>query len=239
MINVYNERNSLRGYPLPDAKDLTMSVILTIDVVLLTLRGGELHVALFRRERDPFKGRWALPGGFVHEDEDDSARAAAARVLRTKTGLEAPYLEEWGTFSGPVRDPRGWSLTVVYFALVPPSMLEGKADLFPVRKLPALPFDHAAVVASVVERVRSKASYSSLPVFLCDEEFTVPELHAVYEAVQGEPMNLASFRRKLEELGVLEAVPGKTRSSGRMRPAQLYRVSEAYRDRLSVRERGF
>tara|TARA_B100001105_G_scaffold143613_2_gene115153 strand:- start:314 stop:964 length:651 start_codon:yes stop_codon:yes gene_type:complete len=215
-----------------------VAVILTVDVVLLTLRGDELHVALFKRAREPFRGLWALPGGFIREAEDDSAKAAAARVLRDKTGLVPPYLEEFGTVSGPARDPRGWSLTVVYFALVPAALLDGQPDTFAVSRLPNLPFDHAAVIAQVVERVRNKASYSSLPVFLCDPEFTIPELHAAYEAVQGEQVNAANFRRKLEEMGVLEEIKGQTKVSGRNRPAQLYRVAKPFRDRLSVRPRG-
>jgi len=213
-------------------------VILTVDVVLLTLRDGDLSVALFRRERAPFEGQWALPGGYIHEADDDSARAAAVRVLREKTGLVPPYLEEYGTASGPARDPRGWSLTIVHFALVSAALLQGRADLFPVQALPGLPFDHSAVIANVVQRVRNKASYSSLPVFLCEPTFTIPELQAAYEAVQGERVNAANFRRKLEELQVLEELRGQTRLSGRNRPAQLYRVAKAYRDRLSVRGRG-
>lgn len=218
----------------PSAPELT----LTVDVALLTLRNGTLHVALFQRERAPYAGQWALPGGFIHPNEDASAHAAAARVLLAKTGLVSPYLEEYGTFSGPARDPRGWSLTVVYFALVAESALGAGVRLFPVDKLPGLPFDHASIVARVVERVRNKATYSSLPVFLCEPEFTVPELHAAYEAVQGAKVNMSGFRRKLDELGILEEVPGSTKMVGRNRPAQLYRVSRPFRDKVSVRERG-
>lgn len=142
--------------------------------MLLTLVQGELEVALFKRDAEPFKGLWALPGGYVHEDKDDHAGAAAARVLKRKAGVVSPYLEEYGTFSGPGRDPRGWSLTVVYYALVPPSVLGDTVQRFPVGRLPALPFDHAQIIAGVVARVRNKAAYSSLPAFLCGDQFTVP-----------------------------------------------------------------
>jgi 8-oxo-dGTP diphosphatase len=215
-----------------------VKAILTVDVVLLTLLEAELQVALFKREAEPFLGRWALPGGYIHEDEDDSAKAAAARVLLNKTGVASPYLEEFGTFSGPARDPRGWSLTVVYYALVPAAVLRPSVKLFPLHKLPGLPFDHTAIVAGVLQRVRSKASYSSLPVHLCPPEFTIPELHAVYEAVLGVTLNTANFRRKLDDLELLEEIPGATRISGRNRPGQLYRVAKRYQDSLSVRERG-
>lgn len=214
-----------------------MNPILTVDAVLLTLVAGELHVALHRRENEPFKTRLALPGGFIHE-EDNSAKDAAARMLLDKTAVESPYLEEFGTVSGPLRDPRGWSLTVIYFALVAQPVVSKAFELFPVSKLPALSFDHKEIVNSVVERVRSKASYSSLPVHLVPKEFTIPELHAAYESVLGERLAMPSFRRKLEDMQVLEEIPGATRLIGRSRPAQLYRVALRFKNKLSVRERG-
>jgi 8-oxo-dGTP diphosphatase len=218
----------MTSYPAPP--------ILTVDAVLLTIVDAELCVALHQRDAAPFAGHWALPGGFIHTQEDDSAKAAAARVLLDKAEVQSPYLEEFGTFSGPVRDPRGWSMTVVYFALVP--IVSQRVALFPVSRLPGLPFDHSQIVAGVVERVRSKASYSSLPVHLCAAEFTISELHAAYEVVLGEPINMANFRRKLADLELLEPLPGDMRSAGRSRPSQVYRVKKKFKDRLSVRERG-
>ena len=217
---------------------IPVSPILTVDAVLLTLADGALHAALFKRDTPPFQDQWALPGGYVRVDEDDSAKAAAARVLLQKTGVTSPYLEEFGTVSGPARDPRGWSLSVIYYALVPAPLLPPSVALFPVAALPNLPFDHAAIIAGAVARVRSKASYSSLPVYLCPDEFTISELHAVYQAVLDDKLNMANFRRKLEDLEVLEEVPGATRASGRNRPAQLYRVANRFKHTLSVRERG-
>lgn len=213
-------------------------IILTVDAVLLTLVQGELCVALFKRDAEPFTGAWALPGGYVLEQEDQSAKEAAARVLQSKAGVRSAYLEEFGTRSGPARDPRGWTLTVIYYALVPKADLPETAQLFPVGAVPRLAFDHNEIVDSVVARVRSKSSYSSLPVFLCEEAFTVPELHAVYEAVLGEKLHKSGFRRKLEDLDMLEPIEGETRIIGRNRPAQLYRVAKPFRDALAVRGRG-
>ena len=99
------------------------AILCTVDVVLLTLQQGSLQVALLRRERAPFAGVLALPGGYIHAQDDADAQASAARVLRDKAGLQSPYLEQLATFSGPVRDPRGWSVAVVYCALVPPEVL--------------------------------------------------------------------------------------------------------------------
>jgi 8-oxo-dGTP diphosphatase len=216
----------------------TTPTILTVDAVLLTIADDELHVALHKRDHSPFQGHWALPGGYIHNATDDSAKAAVARVLHDKLQVQSPYLEEFGTFSGPVRDPRGWSLTVVYYALVPALAESARVQLFAVNQLPNLPFDHTHIIDSVVARVRNKAGYSSLPVHLCPPEFTIPELHAAYEAVLGEKLNIANFRRKLDDLAVLEPIEGALRAAGRSRPSQLYRVAKRFSHTLSTRDRG-
>ena len=217
------------------------AILCTVDVVLLTLQQGRLQVALLRRERAPFAGVLALPGGYIHAQDDADAQGSAARVLRDKAGLQSPYLEQLATFSGPVRDPRGWSVAVVYCALVPPEVLVQAVDritLVAVDGLPPLPFDHRQIIDTAVQRVRSKSQYSSLPVHLCAEPFTLPQLQAVYEAVLGEAVNKVSFRRKVDELAMLEAVPGALQTGGAHRPAQLYRVRAAYRQALSLSARG-
>ncbi|AVP58729.1 NUDIX hydrolase [Pulveribacter suum] len=216
-------------------------VLCTVDAVLLTLQQGALQVLLARRERAPFAGTWALPGGFIHPQEDADAQASALRVLQDKAGVRPPYLEQLATFSGPARDPRGWSLAVVYCALVPAERLQGLGDgvrLVNVDEVPALPFDHGAIVCQALERVRGKSQYSSLPVHLCGEQFTLPQLQAVYEAVLGEPLNKVSFRRKMDELAMLEPVPGALQGGGAHRPAQLYRLRPAFRRSLSLSPRG-
>jgi 8-oxo-dGTP diphosphatase len=114
------------------------------------------------------RGLPALPGGFVHAQEDADTEMAARRVIRGKIGFDAPYLEQLFTFSGAARDPRGWSVSVAYYALIPWSLLERSqaAEALPVDALPPLPFDHPQIVAKAVERLRRKATYSSLPAFL-------------------------------------------------------------------------
>ncbi|HCL87261.1 MAG TPA: NUDIX hydrolase [Comamonadaceae bacterium] len=229
---------------MPDPKSSNPApgaVLCTVDAVLLTLQQGALQVLLARRERAPFAGTWALPGGFIHPWEDADAQASALRVLQEKAGVRPPYLEQLATFSGPARDPRGWSLAVVYCALVPAERLQGLGEgvcLAPVDGLPALPFDHGDIVRQAVERVRGKSQYSSLPVHLCGEQFTLPQLQVVYEAVLGEPLNKVSFRRKMDELAMLEPVPGALQGGGAHRPAQLYRLRPAFRRSLSLSARG-
>jgi 8-oxo-dGTP diphosphatase len=210
-------------------------------VVLLTLRAEALHVVLLQREQEPFKGALALPGGYIHAAEDQGAEQAAARVLQAKTGIRSPYLEQLATFSGPGRDPRGWSLSVAHYALVPPTVLPASGQgvqVLPVERLPSLPFDHHRIIDLAVARVRTKSQYSSLPVYLCEGRFTLPQLQAVYEAVLGEPINKVSFRRKMDELGMLEPVEGEMESGRANRPAQMYRLKKQYRQALSWLERG-
>jgi 8-oxo-dGTP diphosphatase len=217
-------------------------VICSVDVVLLTVHDGSLQVALLERDHDPFRGVLALPGGFIHPEEDRDTHDAARRMLRDKAGIVSPYLEQLATFSGRARDPRGWSLSVAYYALVSHDVV-ARSGHRGVRLLPAadaeeLPFDHARIVAAALERLQSKSSYSSLPVYLCGPTFTLPELQAVYELVLGEPINKVSFRRKMEELDLLEPIEGARTSGKAHRPAQLYRLREKFRKKLALTDRG-
>lgn len=217
------------------SKNSAASLICTVDVVLLTLRERQLELLLLQREREPFAGAWALPGGYVHPQEDQDCEDAARRVLQHKLGLASPYLEQLASFSGPARDPRGWSVSVAYVALVPPpSSPLPLGQWRAVDRLPQLPFDHGRIVATALERVRNKSQYSSLPLHLCGEAFTLPELQAVYETLMGEPINPVSFRRKMDELGTLEPIPGAKRADGPHRPAQLFRVKTGLRQSLGL-----
>jgi 8-oxo-dGTP diphosphatase len=218
------------------------AVICTVDVVLLTLSDDGLSVALLKRDREPYEGVDALPGGYIHADEDVNGQAAALRVLKAKTGIDAPYLEELAAFSGAARDPRGWSVSLAYFALVPHDVIAAAGHpgltLVGVDRLLHLPFDHGAIVGAAVQRLRGKSQYSSLPCFLVGELFTLPQLQRVYEALMGEPLNKVSFRRKMAEMDVLEPVEGQTDNPGPSRPAQLYRLRPEFRARLRLLKRG-
>ena len=198
------------------------AVIVTVDVVLLTLKDQRLQVALIKRPQDPFKNVLGLPGGYVHADEDRDVEAAAYRVLRDKMGIRPPYLEQLGSFSGARRDPRGWSISVCHFALITPDAVAG-SQWFPADKLPRLAFDHAVLIAAAIARVRNKSTYSALPGYLLPETFTLSELQNIYSQILGEPIEKSSFRRKLRDLDFLEEVPGAFQG-GRQRPAQLYRL---------------
>lgn len=217
-------------------------IICTVDVVLLTLQDDNLKVALLRRTHEPFVGALALPGGYVHPEEDQDTYDSAARVLLEKTTIQSPYLEQLGSFAGPARDPRGWSVSIAYYALVPLELIAASAhaevQLVAVDRLKGLPFDHGDIVRAALQRIRNKSFYSSLPIYLCGERFTIPKLQAVYEAVLGEPINKVSFRRKLDEMAILEPVAGEFELGRQNRPAQVYRLKPKQRGSLIWVDRG-
>ncbi|MYN01028.1 NUDIX domain-containing protein [Pseudoduganella sp. DS3] len=217
-------------------------VICTVDVVLLTLQDDALKVALLNRSHEPFQGVAALPGGYIHPQSDGDAQDAALRVLREKTGITPPYLEQLATFSGPARDPRGWSVSIVYYALVPANVVAENVHpgvkLTSVDKPLKLPFDHLEIIRAAVARLRSKSQYSSLPCYLAGETFTLPQLQRVYESLMGEAINKVSFRRKITEMDMLEAVEGVFSSGVAHRPAQLYRLKPEIHEQLALLARG-
>ena len=200
--------------------------LVMVDTALFTIRDECLCLILTRRKEPPFEGVLALPGGFVHVQEDADTEMAARRVIRSKIGFDARYLEQLFTFSGPARDPRGWSVSVAYYALIPLALLDQSqaAEALPVDALPPLPFDHPQIVAKAVERLRGKATYSSLPAFLLPGEFTMNDLHRIYEQTIGARLDKASFRHKILEQDIIEPIPNRFRV-GAHRPAQLYRLS--------------
>lgn len=217
-------------------------IIQTIDVVLLTIKNDKLHVALVKRETPPFQGYDALPGGYVHEQEDNDCLDSALRVLKTKTGIRPPYLEQLETFSGKFRDPRGWSVSVVYFALVSLDVIEAannpQVSLVDIDDLKDLPFDHLNIIKTTVNRIRNKAQYSSLPCFLAGETFTLPTLQKIYEICLGDTLNKVSFRRKIAEMDVIEEVAGALSRQGASQPAKIYKLKPYYLEKLKTLESG-
>lgn len=203
--------------------------IITVDVVVLTLDQGQLQVLLQRRPQAPFAGVWALPGGFVHMDEDRDTLAAIQRVLRDKTGASGLYVEQLATYSGGNRDPRGWSVSVAYMSILPKADLHIAQSpdiaLVDTAHLPELAFDHAAILKDGLARLRGKGAYSTLPAMLLPKEFTLSELQAAYELALGEKLDTSVFRRKVADFEFLEKT-GENRSGTSKRPARLYRLKE-------------
>jgi 8-oxo-dGTP diphosphatase len=202
-----------------------------VDVALCALLEAQLHVLLLRRPYEPFEDHWALPGSFSTPDEtlDETAR----RALAAKTGVVEVWLEQLATFDqpergdAPGRDPRGRVVSVAYLALAQPEVVDpdGSGDLgwWPVADPPTpLGFDHERIVAVAVERLRAKTRYAPVAFELLPEEFTLPELQGVYEAVLGHDLDVRNFRRDLRDAGVIEPT-GERRQEGPGRPAELYR----------------
>ncbi len=202
-------------------------LLVTVDIVLFTIRDRRLHLLLIRRRAKPFENRYALPGGFVGEEE--SLDTATTRELREETGVEKVYLEQLYTFGDLKRDPRGRVITVAYYALVPHThVLHAGTDAsdaawFPVTELPSLAFDHRKIVEYAHQRIRNKLDYTSVGFELLPDKFTLTELQSVHEAILGENLDKRNFRRKVIQKGIVK--PAKEwRYAGR-KPAQLHRFS--------------
>ncbi|MGY1501925.1 NUDIX hydrolase [Streptomyces sp. QTS52] len=208
----------------------------TVDLAVLTLRAGALHVLLVERGHEPYAGRWALPGGFVLPDE--SAENAARRELAEETGLSdvsGLRLEQLRTYSEPDRDPRMRVVSVAFAALLPhaPEPHGGgdaaQAQWLRYNALGPLAFDHDRILADAHDRVGAKLEYSCIATAFCPPEFTLGELRQVYETVWGTALDPPNFRRKvLATPGFVEPVPGAARlTGGRGKPAALYRAGTA------------
>lgn len=223
-----SEADFLRHYNIHDF-DIPL---VSVDVAILTLHEDTLKVLLVKRGDYPQKGKWALPGGFIDVKRDHDLAETALRKLREKTGVSTPYLEQLESVGSRGRDPRGWSVTVVYFALIPwtavPSALGSSEAVEWVAVedalLRPLAFDHARLLEHAVARVRSKVLYTLIPAYLIPSPFTLSALQQAYEAVIGRPVEKKAFRRRLENAGVLEAT-GEQGGTGTGRPAALYRLS--------------
>lgn len=200
----------------------------TTDIVVFTIVDHTLSALLIERRNDPFKGRWALPGGFVDMDED--LETGALRELREETGVDNVYLEQLYTFGAKDRDPRERVITVAYFALVPQYLVTPHAGSdatsvgwFPVNALPPLAFDHHEIIRVAQERVAAKTRYSTVALQFLPEHFTLTELQHVYEVLRQESLDKRNFRKWVLAIDCLEET-GVLKRQGQHRPAKLYRA---------------
>lgn len=200
--------------------------MVVVDIIIFTFEGDALKVLLIKRKVLPFVGKWAIPGGFVRKKE--SLRHAAERELREETGVRAGYLEQLYTFGDPKRDPRGRVVTVAYFALIPRGKMKVRsgsdakdASFFPMRRLPALAFDHKKILAYALTRLRNKIQYTNIAWSLLPKTFTLGEIQDLYEAIWGRHLDKRNFRKKMLSLKLLKALP-RMRRGLRQRPARLF-----------------
>lgn len=200
----------------------------SVDIVIFTVEGDDLKVLLIRRAQQPFRNRWAVPGGFIRLDE--SLRRAAWRELKEETGVNAGFLEQVGAFGRPDRDPRERVISVAYYTLMPADRLTiqaasdaREARLFDAGELPELAFDHAKILRYARERLKDKADDPSVVLQLMPARFTLTELQRVFELILGRALDKRNFRKRPDVLGLIEPT-GETRRNGPHRPAKLYRI---------------
>jgi|SRR5580692_8974524 len=220
---------------------------LTVDCVVFGIGGGELQVLLVERGDEPFVGRWALPGGFVHVSDEgtkgERSADAARRELTEEAGIGVAHMEQLATFDEPNRDPRGRVVSIAYMALVRSSdhALRAGSDAanaswWPAEHLPRLAFDHKEIVKYALARLRAKVRYAPIGFALLSPDFALSELQALYETVLGRAVDKRNFRKRILAMGIL-ADTGKKTSGGVQRPAALYRFDQKAYDRAT--ERGF
>lgn len=217
-------KSSSKRYPMPFTR---------LEIVVMSLIDGVLQVLLARRAGAPYAGRWALPGGVLRIDVDQTLEQAARRVMMERLGIELPFLRQLCAVGGPRRDPRGpWALSIVYRALVPAETLKPTAgkrveeltwrSVQDVGKDSGVAFDHADLIANAAEATRTEVENLDLPFGFLPDEFTLGELQSTCEEFLGRGLDKSSFRRRLAARDLVEPVKGEMRH-GPFRPAKLYR----------------
>jgi 8-oxo-dGTP diphosphatase len=203
----------------------THAIQVTVDLVILTIQEQQLRVLLVERGVRPFEGEYALPGGFVREDE--SLEEAAARELEGETGTKDIFLEQLFSFGDPKRDPRGRVVTIAYYALISPDRAQlaagsdaALAAWYPVAQLPKLAFDHQNILDVALNRLRGKLEYTTVGFELLPKKFTLSDLQQMYEAILNKSLDKRNFRRKVQALGILRPLK-EWQKTGR-KPARLY-----------------
>jgi len=222
------------------------SFAVTVDIVILTMADGVLHVLLVRRGEEPFKGMWATPGGFKRPDE--TLDEAARRELSEETGVDVPsLLTQFGAYGDPGRDPRMNVVTVAYLAVLRDigAIVAGTdatdAALVPVSDILGerieLAFDHIRIVRDAIERVRIELEVTGIATAFVGTTFTMAELRTVYEAIWGVQLDAANFRRSIVSEDGWVIATGRTAAPGPGggRPAELYRAGRAWKHGVPLR----
>lgn len=199
---------------------------LTVDAIIFQLNGDELEVLLTQRSQDPFKGEWALPGGY--NAVGSTTLEALTEVVKRKAGVDTDtqlaYLEQLYTFDTVARDPRGHAVSVTYMGCgreITPAGGSERTAFFPVDRLPKLAYDHEDIIKYARERLAAKLTYTNAVAGLLDKKFTLSQLQAAYEAVIGRELDKRNFRKKFLTLGLIHETPEIWRE-GAHRPAKLY-----------------
>lgn len=203
---------------------------LSIDAVVFGYEEGNISVLLIKRKYEPFKGKWAIPGGFVKNDEP--LEDAAERELFEETGIKINYLEQLYTFGNPKRDPRNRVVSVAYFGLVRPDAFKIVASTdaeqvqwFNINELPELSFDHKDILETAITRLQGKITYEPIGFELLDKKFPFSDLEKLYTTLLGREIDRRNFRKKIVGLNVLDELDEKV-SKGSGRPANLFKFNQ-------------
>lgn len=199
--------------------------VIATDVAIFTIKEGELKILLLKMKKKPYENSWALPGGLIRGDEP--VNKSAERHLFEKTGLKNMYLEQLYTFGDVNRDPFGRVVSVSYFALLSDSRLKpiakrSEVEWFSVNDLPKLAYDHKEIIATAVERLRSKLEYTNIVYSLLPNEFSLSDLQKTYEIILNKKLDKRNFRKKILSLGIIKKTD-KIEIGGAHRPAALYK----------------
>ena len=201
-----------------------------VDMSIFAIINKQLHVLLVKRNDHPFKGIYALPGGFINMKDDADIEGTAHRKLFEKTGISSPYLEQVSTIGNKTRDPRGWSVTILYFALInylsvrPIEEKEEDVKWYPLKEAykKKLAFDHNLLLITAANRLKSKTRYTALPVSLMPPLFTLTELQSIFEIILDVKLQKKAFRKRLLDSNAVQGTE-ESKIVGK-RPAQLYRA---------------
>ena len=216
---------NIRDYDIP---------LVSVDIAIFSVIDGKLNALTVKRAQHPRKGKWALPGGFIDLSVDKTIDDAAHRKLAEKTGVTKAHLEQVISVGNNTRDPRGWSVTIAYMALVSVDVVALRKDdsteevawtpVDQLKKNNDLAFDHNKILESCHKRLKDKVRYTSLPVNLLPPDFTLTELQRIFEVILDKSVEKKSFRRRILDAQILEET-GNFRG-GSTRPAKLYRAAD-------------
>ena len=211
----------------------------TTDCVIFGFDGQQLQVLLVERGIEPYKGKWAFPGGFVKMDE--SCEEGALRELKEETGLTGAYIEQFHAFSDPERDPRERVITIAYYALVRIQEVKGgddaaKAQWFGLDEVPQLAFDHDRILREALKRLRERIHFEPVGFELLPEKFTMKQLQSLYEAILDVKFDRRNFAKKMLHFELLNQLDEKVWPTEK-REANLYSFNKENYSEL--KQKGF
>lgn len=209
---------------------MQQSIKLSVDAVVFGYESGTISVLLIKRKFDPYKGKWAIPGGFVLTDE--SLEEAVERELIEETGIRINYLEQLYTFGNPERDPRSRVVSVAYFGLIKPSAFKifaatdaDEVQWFKIDNVPKLSFDHKEILKLAITRLKGKITYEPIGFELLDTKFPFSDLEKLYTTLLGRAIDRRNFRKKILSLNILDELDEKV-TKGTGRPANLFKFNK-------------